>query len=147
MSQQVQPNWRILMSNADDLTQYGREIMNRLEPGLADKVTTRLNELDPTLSALITDYAFGSVVGRAGIDLKTREMITVASLVTLGNAMPQLELHMRAALNTGVTPEELLEIVIQMSVYAGVPACMNGLTAYRAAMKATGHTLPNVGGN
>lgn len=132
------------MSQISNLTHYGRDIMNRLEPGLADKVTGRLNELDATLSALITDYAFGAVVGRPGLELRTREMLTVASLVTLGNAMPQLELHMRAALNTGVSPEELLEIVIQMAVYAGVPACMNGLTAYRAAMAATGHTLPGL---
>lgn len=130
------------MSNVSDLTRHGKDIMDLLEPGLADKVTGRLAELDPSLPALITDYAFGAVVGRPGLDLRTREMLTVASLVTLGNAMPQLELHMRAALNTGVTPEELLEIVIQMAVYAGVPACMNGLTAYRAAMAATGHTLP-----
>ncbi|CDG19725.1 protein of unknown function [Xenorhabdus poinarii G6] len=51
--------------------------------------------------------------------------------------MNQLELHMRGALNVGVTPEELLEVVIQMAIYAGVPACMNGLTAYRAAIVAT----------
>ena len=132
------------MSQTDDLTRYGRDIMDSLEPGLADKVTARLSELDSTLSALITDYAFGAVVGRPGLDLRTREMLTVASLITLGNARPQLELHMRAALNTGVTPEELLEIVIQMAVYAGVPACMNGLTAYRAAMTAAGHTLPGL---
>ncbi len=134
------------MSQTNDLTRYGRDIMDRLEPGLADKVTGRLSELDASLPALITDYAFGAVVGRPGLDLRTREMLTVASLVTLGNAMPQLELHMRAALNNGVTPEELLEIVIQMAVYAGVPACMNGLTAYRAAMAATGHTLPGLKG-
>lgn len=134
------------MNQTNDLSRYGREIMDRLEPGLADKVTGRLGELDATLPALITDYAFGAVVGRPGLDLRTREMLTVASLVTLGNAMPQLELHMRAALNTGVTPEELLEIVIQMAVYAGVPACMNGLTAYRAAMATTGHTLPGLKG-
>ncbi|CAH0306771.1 carboxymuconolactone decarboxylase [bacteria symbiont BFo1 of Frankliniella occidentalis] len=134
------------MSQNNDLTRYGRDIMDRLEPGLAAKVTGRLSELDASLPALITDYAFGAVVGRPGLDLRTREMLTVASLVTLGNAMPQLELHMRAALNTGVTPEELLEIVIQMAVYAGVPACMNGLTAYRAAMEATGHTLPGLKG-
>ena len=135
------------MSQIYDRTRYGREIMDRLEAGLADKVTRRLSELDPGLPALITDYAFGDVVGRPGLNLKTREMLTVASLVTLGNAMPQLELHMRGALNTGVTPEELLEIVIQMAVYAGVPACMNGLTAYRAAMAATGHTLPGLKGS
>lgn len=118
--------------------------MDSLEAGLADRVTGRLSELDPTLPALITDYAFGAVVGRPGLDIRTREMLTVASLVTLGNAMPQLELHMRAALNTGVTPQELLEIVIQMAVYAGVPTCMNGLTAYRTAMAATGLTLPGL---
>ncbi|WP_406850607.1 carboxymuconolactone decarboxylase family protein [Candidatus Arsenophonus nilaparvatae] len=132
------------MSQTDDLTRYGRKIMDRLEAGLADKVTRRLSEFDPILPALITNYAFGAVVGRPGLDLRTREMLTVASLVTLGNARPQLELHMRAALNIGVTPEALLEIVIQMAVYAGVPACMNGLTAYRAAMAATGHTLPGL---
>ncbi|MDE9555323.1 carboxymuconolactone decarboxylase family protein [Xenorhabdus bovienii] len=115
-------------------TEHGRDIMEQLETGLADKVTNRLAELDADLPALITDYAFGAVVGRPGLDLKTREMLTVASLITLGNAQPQLELHMRAALNVGVTQQEVLEIVIQMSVYAGVPAFMNGLTAYRAAV-------------
>ncbi|EJE9730187.1 TPA: carboxymuconolactone decarboxylase family protein [Salmonella enterica subsp. enterica serovar Muenchen] len=116
------------------LTERGRDIMEQLEMGLADKVCNRLAELDDDLPTLITDYAFGAVVGRPGLDLKTREMLTVASLITLGNAQPQLELHMRAALNVGVTQQEVLEIVIQMSVYAGVPACMNGLTAYRAAV-------------
>lgn len=128
------------MKNHEDLTQYGKEIMNRLENGLADKVINSLSELDEDLPKLITDYAFGSVVGRPGLDLKTRELITVASLISLGNAMPQLELHMKAALNIGVTPKELLEVVIQMAVYAGVPACMNGLTAYRAAVLATSKT-------
>ncbi len=132
------------MTQINELTRYGREIMDLLEPGLAEKVTSRLSELDDGLSKLITDYAFGAVVGRDGLDLKTREMLTVASLISLGNAMPQLELHMRAALNVGVTPNELLEIVIQMAVYAGIPSCMNGLTAYRAAMAATGHSLPGL---
>ncbi|MFU2315515.1 carboxymuconolactone decarboxylase family protein [Rahnella sp. PCH160] len=122
------------MKSGKELTEYGRSIMDKLETGLADKVTSRLSELDTDLPKLITDYAFGAVVGRPGLDLKTREMITVASLITLGNAQPQLELHMRGAMNVGVTQEELLEIVIQMAVYAGVPACMNALTAYRLAV-------------
>ena len=132
------------MTMMNDLTAYGRAIMDTLETGLADKVTGRLSELDADLPNLIIDYALGAVVGREGLDLKTREMLTVASLVSLGNAMPQLQLHMRAALNVGVTPKELLEVVIQMAVYAGVPACMNGLTAYREAMAGTDHELPNI---
>ncbi|MGP2832453.1 carboxymuconolactone decarboxylase family protein [Serratia nevei] len=94
------------MSQTNDLTCYGRNIVNRLG---------RNNEW-------ATDYAFGSVIGRPKLDLRTREMLTVASLVRLGNAMPQFELHMRAAPKTGVTPTELLEVVIQMAIYASVPA-------------------------
>ncbi|SUD91012.1 carboxymuconolactone decarboxylase family protein [Psychrobacter phenylpyruvicus] len=117
------------------ITEHGKYIMNQLQEGMADRVTNSLAELDPDLPALITDYAFGSVIGRPGLDLKSREMITVASLITLGHAQPQLKLHMRAALNVGVTPSELLEIVIQMAVYAGVPACMNALSSYREVIK------------
>ncbi|MEQ1974268.1 carboxymuconolactone decarboxylase family protein [Xenorhabdus sp. SGI240] len=130
------------MKKGIELTNHGRDIMDQLENGLADKVINRLKQLDENLPYLVTDYAFGSVVGRPGLDLKTREMLTVASLVSLGNAPQQLELHMRGALNVGVTPEELLEVVIQMAIYAGVPACMNGLTAYRSAISATGNCFP-----
>lgn len=113
------------------LTEHGKAVMNQLQDGLADRVIGSLSKLDDDLPTLITDYAFGSVVGRTGLELKYREMITVASLITLGNASPQLKLHMRAALNVGVSQQELLEIVIQMAIYAGVPACMNALTTYR----------------
>ncbi len=114
-------------------TERGRAIMEQLEAGSAERVTTRLAELDADLPRLVTDYAFADVIGRPGIDLRTREMLTVAALTAMGTAQGQLEFHMRGALNVGVTREELLEIVIQMAVYAGVPACMNGITAYRAA--------------
>nr|WP_297461628.1 carboxymuconolactone decarboxylase family protein [uncultured Halomonas sp.] len=115
-------------------TARGKEIMDRLEAGAGEKVTARLSELDADLPRLITDYAFADVVGRPGLDLKTREMLTVAALTAIGTAQGQLEFHMRGALNVGVSKEELLEIVIQMAIYAGVPACMNGITAYRAAL-------------
>ncbi|MDQ7730404.1 carboxymuconolactone decarboxylase family protein [Halomonas sp. SpR8] len=118
----------------DDKTARGKDIMNQLEAGAGDRVTARLAELDAGLSRLVTDYAFADVVGRPGLDLKTREMLTVAALTAMGTAQGQLEFHMRAALNVGVSKEELLEIVIQMAVYAGVPACMNGITAYRSAL-------------
>ncbi|MFZ6047781.1 carboxymuconolactone decarboxylase family protein [Pseudomonas sp. CR3202] len=117
-------------------TQRGRRLMDALEPGTAERVTSSLADLDPDLARLVTDYAFADVLGRPGLGLKTREMLTVAALTALGNAPSQLEFHMRGALNVGVSPAELLEIVIQMAIYAGVPACMNGLTAYRAALAA-----------
>jgi 4-carboxymuconolactone decarboxylase len=132
------------MKQTDELTKVGMEVMNKLEDGLAERVTSSLSQLDEGLSKLVTDYAFGAVVARPGLDLKTREMITVASLISLGNARPQLELHMRAAINVGVTPKELLEIVIQMAIYAGVPACMNGIIAYRATMESIEQNKSNL---
>lgn len=126
------------INDAGETTLRGRRLMDLLEPGLSERVGSRLAELDPGLERLVTDYAFGEVLSRPGLDIKTREMLTVAALTAMGNAPGQLELHMRASLNVGVTPAELLEIVIQMALYAGLPACMNGLSAYRAALAAAG---------
>ncbi|WP_445946458.1 carboxymuconolactone decarboxylase family protein [Shewanella sp.] len=125
------------MSDKQGLSEYGKQIMNQLQDGLAEQVIASLGALDAELPKLIVNYAFADVVGRPGLDLKTREMITIASLITLGNAQPQLALHMKAALNIGVTPAELLEIVIQMAVYAGVPACMNAISTYKSVLAAT----------
>lgn len=121
-------------STRNDKTAEGKRIMDRLEAGAGERVTNRLAELDPDLPRLITDYAFADVVGRPGLDLKTREMLTVAALTAMGTAQGQLEFHIRGALNVGVAKEELLEVIIQMAVYAGIPACMNGITAYRSAL-------------
>ena len=63
-------------------------------------------------------------------------MLTVAMLPAMGAAPGQLDFHMRAAMNTGVTREEIVEIVLQVSVYAGVPASMNAITAAKKAFEA-----------
>ncbi|MCX7206564.1 MAG: carboxymuconolactone decarboxylase family protein [Proteobacteria bacterium] len=124
-------NSPVIMS---EKTLLGRRLMDALEPNTASRVSDKLSELDPGLARLVTDYAFADVLGRPGLDLKTREMLTVAALTAMGNAPEQLAFHMRGALNVGVSQEELLEIVIQMAIYAGLPATMNGLTAYRTAI-------------
>ena len=70
---------------------------------------------------LLTRYAWGEVWTRPGLDLKTRSCITVAMLVAL-NRPEELALHVRGALNNGVTPEELKEVLLQSAVYCGIPA-------------------------
>jgi 4-carboxymuconolactone decarboxylase len=105
------------------------ELLNELEPGAPERVLANLGSVSADLAEIILGFAFGDVVSRPGIDLKTREMLTVAALTAMGTAQGQLEFHMRAALNVGVTEKEIIEIVLQMAVYAGVPACMNGVAA------------------
>jgi 4-carboxymuconolactone decarboxylase len=63
------------------------------------------------------------------LDLKSREIATVAALTALGYALPQLKVHIHGALNVGCTREEITEVILQMAVYAGFPAALNGMFA------------------
>lgn len=73
--------------------------------------------------------AFGDVYGNTILDLRTRELVTVAALTALGNARPQLQSHIRGALVAGATPEEIIAVISQMYAYAGFPAALNGMDA------------------
>lgn len=81
------------------------------------------------LQALVTEHAWGNTWQRQGIDLKTRSIVTVSMLVALGR-MHELKIHVRGALNNGVTQEELQEIFLHASVYCGFPAAVD---AFRTA--------------
>lgn len=81
------------------------------------------------LQELVTKHAWGNTWQRDGIDLKTRSIVTVSMLVALGR-MHELKIHVRGALNNGVTPQELQEIFMHASVYCGFPAAVD---AFRTA--------------
>lgn len=108
-------------------------LLEQLEPGSPRRVKKNLDDFHPETTEILLGFAFSDVVGRDGISLRTREMLTIAMLAAMGTAQSQLEFHMRAALNTEVTREEIVEIVLQVSVYAGIPAAMNAITAAKSA--------------
>lgn len=110
-------------------------LLEQLESGASEKIRSNLEAFSPEAPEVILGYAFADIVGRAGIDLRTREMLTVVMLAAMGTAPGQLEFHIRAALNTGVTQEEIVEIVLQVSVYAGVPACVNAIATAKKAFE------------
>ncbi|SEA70772.1 carboxymuconolactone decarboxylase family protein [Variovorax sp. YR216] len=85
---------------------------------------------------------FGEVHAREGLGLREREFATVAALCALGNALPQLRVHVHAALHVGCKPEEIVEVVMQMAVYAGFPAALNGLFVVREVFAEAGIALP-----
>lgn len=80
----------------------------------------------------ITQHAWGAIWARPGLDRKTRSMLTIAMLAALGHH-EELKLHVRATRNTGVSPDEVKEILLQVAAYAGVPAAN---TAFRLAREA-----------
>ncbi|RFA26612.1 carboxymuconolactone decarboxylase [Alkalilimnicola ehrlichii] len=111
-------------------------LLERLEPGAPERVAGNLDDFHEAAAEILLGFAFTDVVARDGLPLATREMLTVAMLAAMGTAPGQLEFHMRAALNTGVTREQIVEIVLQVAVYAGIPASMNAITAAKSAFNA-----------
>jgi 3-oxoadipate enol-lactonase/4-carboxymuconolactone decarboxylase len=94
-----------------------------------DRAQANLNEFNAPFQELITRYAWGEIWERAGLTRRERSLITLAMLVAL-NREPEFRLHIRAALNNGVTVEEIRELLIHSGVYCGLPAAN---TAIRAA--------------
>jgi 4-carboxymuconolactone decarboxylase len=95
-------------------------------PGI-DIALKCLEAASPDLARCLVEFPFADVYTRPGLDLKTREMLTVAALTVLGYPQAELKDHIRGALNVGCTRGEVLEIILQMAVYAGFPAALEAV--------------------
>jgi len=91
----------------------GEEHVRRAEANKSD--------FDEDFQRLITETAWGTVWARPGLDKKTRHLLTIAMLATLGHH-EELAMHIRATRNTGVTRDDIKEVLLQVAVYAGIPA-------------------------
>lgn len=98
-------------------------------------VIKSLEDISPDLGKYTIEYPFGDVYSRKILDNRTKEIAVVAALTAMGNAKPQLKVHINAALNIGVTEEEIAEVMILMSVYAGFPSALNGTLALKEVVK------------
>jgi 4-carboxymuconolactone decarboxylase len=91
-------------------------------------------EFDADFQHIITEGAWGAIWTRPGLDKKTRHMLTIAMLAAMGKH-DELAMHIRATRNTGVTPEEVREVFLQVSVYAGVPAANSAFAIAKRVYK------------
>src|ERR1700712_858471 len=109
--------------------QRGKQALAEIDGEAGQNVIDALADIAPDFATYVFEFPFGDIYSRPGLDLRSREIATVAALAAMGNAAPQLKVHIRAAMNVGVTRDEIVEIMMQMSVYAGFPAALNGLFA------------------
>lgn len=107
----------------------GWKRLQEVDGSAGDRVIESLASICPDLGRYIIEFGFGDVYSRPGLSLQQRELATIAALTALGTATPQLKVHVEAALNVGLTREQILETMIQMSLYAGFPAALNGVFA------------------
>ena len=110
---------------SDDKYERGMEVRRKiLGDAHVDRSEANKTEFDADFQRFIVETAWGSVWTRPGLDHKTRHMITLAVLAATGRDH-ELELHLKATVNSGVTPEELKEVFLQVAAYAGIPAANN----------------------
>jgi 4-carboxymuconolactone decarboxylase len=112
-----------------EVSRYDRGLAKMREmfgPGI-DSALKSLAATSPDLVRCLVEFPFGDVYPRPGLDLKTREMLTVAALTVLGYPQAELRDHIRGALNVGCTRDDILEIILQMAVYAGFPAALEAV--------------------
>jgi 4-carboxymuconolactone decarboxylase len=129
--------------NAGDL-RYARGLarLAEVDGPAGPQIVAALARDFPDFARYLVEYPFGDVYSRPGLGLRERELAVVAALSALGNADPQLRVHLEAALHVGCTPIELQEVLVQISVYAGFPAALNGLAALRDVLRHKGVDLP-----
>jgi 4-carboxymuconolactone decarboxylase len=107
---------------SDDVYERGMEVRREvLGDDHVDRAIRGTTELTADFQSFLTRYAWGEIWTRPGLDRKTRSCITLTALVAL-NKPEELEMHLRAALRNGLTPEEISEVLLQCAVYCGVPA-------------------------
>ncbi|HSC85561.1 MAG TPA: carboxymuconolactone decarboxylase family protein [Pseudomonas sp.] len=105
----------------------GLKKLSEIDGEAGHKVIESLAGIAPDLGKYIIEFGFGDIYQRPGLSLPTRELATVAALTALGHCQPQLRVHLHGALNVGCTPEAIIEVIIQMALYAGFPAALNGM--------------------
>jgi len=105
----------------------GLKNLERIHPEASKALIENLKDIAPDLSRFVVEFPYGDVYDRPGLDLKSREIATVAALTALGDTKPELKDHIKGALNVGCNRQEVVEVIIQMAVYAGFPRAINGI--------------------
>jgi 4-carboxymuconolactone decarboxylase len=126
------------MESRTNRHEVGEATLGRITGGTGAAVVEGLKDIAPDLAAWIIDFSYGDVMSRPGLDLRSRQFATVAALTAMGTAAPQLRVHLHGALNVGCTASELVEVILQMAVYAGFPSAINALNIAREVFKERG---------
>jgi 4-carboxymuconolactone decarboxylase len=131
------------MSSETPLRRRGLELLEQLHGGHAGAaMVAEMKEICPDFADMTIDWAIGSIMARPGLDLATRELILIASCVTMGHAAPQLRAHAEAALKVGATKQQIVETVLQLLFYAGGPAVRNSLALLNEVFTQAQTTAP-----
>jgi len=105
----------------------GQDMLSSIHGHIGEGVMEILKDIAPDFARLIIEFPYGDIYSRGILSPKERQIATIASLTTLGNAPTELKAHIQGGLNVGCTRQEIIELIMQMAVYAGFPAALNAI--------------------
>jgi 4-carboxymuconolactone decarboxylase len=108
-----------------DRFERGMEVLARIDGEAGRKVIDSLADVAPELGHQVVAWAFGDIYDRPGLAPRDRQLVTLGILTALGGCEPQLDVHINAALNVGLTPQEITEVLLHSAVYCGMPRALN----------------------
>jgi 4-carboxymuconolactone decarboxylase len=109
--------------------QAGLDQLRRIEATDRPSIIDSLENIAPDLARLAISFVYGEIYTRPQLNLRDRQLVSIAALTALGNARPQLKFHIAGALNVGCSAAEIIELMLHLAVYAGFPAALNGVFA------------------
>ncbi|QIQ04108.1 carboxymuconolactone decarboxylase family protein [Streptomyces liangshanensis] len=108
-----------------DRFKRGMKVLTEIDGDSGQKVIDSLADISPELGHQVVAWAFGDIYNRPGLAPRDRQLVTLGMLTALGGCEPQLDVHINASLNVGLTPDEITEALLHASVYCGMPKALN----------------------
>jgi len=109
--------------------EHGMKVLDSIDGAAGANVIDSLNDISPELAHQVAAWGFGEIYSRPGLEPRDRQLVTLGMLTALGGCEPQLEVHINAALNVGLTPQQIIEALLHSAVYCGFPRALNATFA------------------
>jgi 4-carboxymuconolactone decarboxylase len=111
--------------NRDQQYEHGLKVLRQIDGEAGQRVVDSLADISPELGHQVVAWAFGEMYARPALGARDRQLVTLGMLTALGGCEPQLEVHINAALNVGLTPAQITEALLHSAVYCGMPRALN----------------------
>lgn len=105
--------------------EHGKKVLDAIDGAAGANVIDALDDISPELGHQVVAWAFGEIYSRPGLEPRDRQLVTLGMLTALGGCEPQLDVHINAALNVGLTPQQIIEALLHSAVYCGFPRALN----------------------
>jgi 4-carboxymuconolactone decarboxylase len=127
-----------MSTQQSDRYRRGWERLMEVDAEGGERVIESLRDIAPDLGRYVVEFAYGEIYQRPVLDLRQRQLVTISALTTLGGAEPQLEVHVNAGLNVGLTAGEVVEAILHCIPYTGFPRVLNAVLVAKRVFEERG---------